>query len=116
MVQTNGSSSITPEASSFLKLDTVPCVLDNKPWEGLSKTYDLKDPHSAEGKVLVGLLPSLDFSLSLFPLHCTLHSVEKRRTSAGCSERELERSHGYSLRGVAPHHCEIPLGASFIIR
>lgn len=64
MVQTNGSSSssVDKASSSFLKLDTVPCVLDNKPWEGLSKTYDLKDPHSEEGKVLVSRA-----LLSLFP-------------------------------------------------
>jgi len=51
MGETNG---ITENKSSFLAMETVPCVLDNKPWEGLQKTYDLKDPHSAEGKVLVG--------------------------------------------------------------
>jgi hypothetical protein len=48
------SNGITENKSSFLALETVPCVLDNKPWEGLEKTYDLKDPHSADGKVLVG--------------------------------------------------------------
>lgn len=40
-------------SSSFLQESNVPCVLDNKPWSGLSSTYDLKDPHSPEGKVLV---------------------------------------------------------------
>lgn len=37
--------------SSLLQREKVPSIVDNKPFEGLKETYDLKDPHS--GEVLV---------------------------------------------------------------